>query len=657
MKEDKQKQQNAAPDENALHQKVEKLMGPPPEQREAGTKAQDFEVQQETPKEAEPIEPVKKAEKPAKEQPKEEPVPEPQESLDRQEGEGFLDDAELDKAVDDIAHQESDDLLKEEDAAVQKAWDANEDKRSLGQKIKDFFKAWWRNPKARKTTIATVIFAILLLAVVPTTRYFFLNLVGVRSSASIKVLDQGTGLPLKNVNVYINNQSSTTDEEGLAQLQGVKLGKTNLKIERRAFAVVEKPITVGWGSNPLGEQSLEPVGLQYSFKTVDFLSGKPIENTEAYSGDASAFSNGDGEIVLTLDTTSDEAVEIMITADGYRTEKVTETANNDKVQEIKMAPANKHVFVSKRSGKFDVYKIDADGKNEELILAGTGTERDDIVVAAHPERNVAALVSTREGVRNSDGYLLSTLTLIDLETNETTSLGRSERFQVVGWSGDRIVYVQIASGASTSNPERHKLLSYDYVNDEQTALASSNYFNDVMLAQNKVYYAPSAAYQDEENVGMFVVDPDGQNQKTILENETWNVFRTDYDTLTIAVGRIWYEYKIGGEEGPSALNGAPAEPVSRMYIDGPDGVSSFWIDQRDGKGVLLRYDKQNQEDTVLVSQSGLSNPVRWLNSTTAAYRVHTEDETADYIVSLETKEPQKLIDVTDTSGVENWYYY
>lgn len=631
-----------------LHEKVEKIMGPLPEKRqsEAQSKPQDFEVPKETPEEAKPI-PSKEAKASTE---KTEPVEE------TEEGEGFLDDTELDKAVDEIAHQESDDLMKAEDDAVSKAWDAKEDKRSLGQKIKDFCKAWWANPKKRKATISASVLLIVALALVPYSRYFLLNLVGVRSSASLKVLDQGTGLPLKNVTVQLSDKSGTTDNEGYVKIEKIKLGKTNLKVERRAFASLEKPITIGWGSNPLGEQELAPVGLQYSFKVVDFLSGKPIEKAEAYSGDASAFSNKEGEIVLTLDTTTDQTVEIMLSAEGYRQETVNNKAG-ETVQEVKMAPALKHAFVSKRSGKFDVYKIDADGKNEELVLAGSGSERDDVALVAHPSRNIAALVSTREGVRNSDGYLLSTLTLIDLETNKTTSLGRSERFQIIGWQEDRLVYVQIASGTSASNPQRHKLISYDYVNEVATELASSNYFNDVMLAEGKVYYAPSSAYQNKIDVSLFAIDPDGQNKSVVFENETWNLFRSDFDTLTIAVGQVWYSYKLGSDDSPSALNGAPSDPTSRIYIADQDGSRSLWVDQRDGKGVLLSYDKENQEDKVVSSQSGLSYPVRWLNDSTVVYRVNTEDQTADYIVSAEGGEPKKLTDVTDTAGIENWYYY
>lgn len=620
MKEDKQKSDKLDAVKEELHQKVEALMGPVPEDQQSSGASKP------EPKKPAPSKPVAKVEPPKPE-----------------EGEGTIDDAKLDKAMEEIAHQEDDSLL-------------DEDGRSFGHKVKDFFKDLWKNPKKRKAVLASGVAIILLLAVIPNTRYFFLNLVGVRSSSSVVVLDRGTGLPLKNVNVSLANTSGVTNDDGYVKLERLKLGKTTLKIERTAFATNERSVTLGWGSNPLGEQQLEPVGLQYSFKTADFLSGKPIEGAEAYVGDASAFSSAEGEIILTLDTDSEENVEVMITAEGYRQETIRGTAGGDK-KEIKMAPANKHVFVSKRSGKFDVYKVDADGQNEELVLSGTGSERDDVVVAGHPERNIAVLVSTREGIRNSDGFLLSTLTLIDLGNNKTTSLGRSERFQVVGWSGNRLIYVQISSGPSTTKKNRHRLISYDYVKGESTEIAASNYFNDVMLAQNKLYYAPSSAHQNSVDVALFEIDPDGQNKKVIIENEAWNLFRTGYDVLTIAVGQVWYEYKIASGEAPNALNGAPAQPVSRVYVDGADGVTSLWVDQRDGKGVLLKYDKQNQEDTVLASQSGLANPVRWLNNSTIVYRVSTEDESADYLVNIDGGESKKLIDVTDTAGVENWYYY
>lgn len=671
MKEDKEKEAKLEAVKKELNEKIQGIMGPTPEDSPPTAAP-----------EPEPKPAAKPKPKPKPEEPKTEeapmkgvpPVPaadsakaadkpepaEPKTDADKPAEEPKQDTAtdseeDLDTAVDDIAASESDEVLAAEDEAVERAFDSNNKKQGFWEKTKDFLRRWWENPKARWATIIGVSILIILLASIPNTRYFFLNIVGVRSRASLKVLDQSTQQPLKNVTVSIGNQTGVTDNEGQVYLSKLKLGKQDMAIDRRAFAEVDKKVTIGWGSNPLGDYQLEPTGIQYTFQVNDFLSDKPIAKAEAISGDASAFSDDTGKLVLTLDTKSDEDVEITISKDGYRNEQLMVGDPNQAI-EVKMVPAKKHVFVSKRSGKYDVYKIDADGKNEELVLAGTGTERDDMVLVPHPTKNVAALVSTRDNMRNSDGYLLSTLTILNLETNESVSLGRSERFEVVGWVGDKLVYVQIAAGASTNNPKRQRLMTYDYATGESTEIAATNYFNDIVLANDKIYYAPSAAFSDGANIALFVVDADGKNRKPLIDKEVWNIFRTEYNKLAIAVGQAWYEYNLG-DGSLNAMGGAPATQKSRIYVNSPDKENSIWPDERDGKGVLLVYNLTDKDDATITAQSGLTTPITWLNDTTVVYRINTDQETADYVVNIQGGEPRKLVDVTNTGGIDRWYYY
>ncbi len=525
------------------------------------------------------------------------------------------------------------------------------------RRAKNFLRDWAQNPKKRAMTIACLAALFLLVAIVPTSRHFIFNSVGIRASASLLIVDETTKQPLKNASVTIGSQSSVTNEQGVATLHKLRLGKNEAKIERSAFAAQAKTVVVGLGNNTLGEIALVPVGLRYSFNVKDFLSNKPILKAEAVSGEFSAFSNEQGEAVLAVDIKDDKDITVEIRAAGYRTEKVTNSSGAENVKEIMMVPARKHAFVSKRSNKFDVYKIDADGKNEEVLLSASGSERDDMVLAAHPQKDIAALITTRENMRSDEGYLLSTLYVIDVNSGAKKSLGRSERFQVIDWTTDRLIYAQIASGESAEDPNRQKIFSYDFVSNQKTEIASSNYFNDVLVAQEKIYYAPSEAYQKGVNVSLFVVDPDGSNKQVLIENETWNIFRTKYDELTIAVGKTWYKYKIGGTEKPIAQNGAPEDPKSRTYISSPNQQHSLWVDERESKGVLLAYNIQKNEDKNLAAQNGIKLPVRWLNDSTVVYRVSTETETADYIVSLDGGEHKKLIDVTNTAGVDKWYYY
>lgn len=604
MKEEKENQRNEPRDE--LDKKVEELMGPLPDEKPAETNNEQ-------------------------------------------------EDSELDAAVDDIAARESDELLKAEDETLQKAF---EEKPPVGflAKTKKFAKDWFSDPNKRKATIGVVILLLVAASVFPGSRYFLLNTVGVRSSASLRVVDEGTQQPLKDVVVSVQGQTATTNNDGAVTFRKLKLGKTDVNIERAAFATTTKSYTLGWGSNPLGDVALTPVGLRYTLNAKDFLSDQPVQKAEATSGQFSAFANEQGEIVLTVDTKENKDINITVRAGGYRDEEVTVKSNDKEAKDIKMVPARKHVFVSKRSGKYDVYKIDADGKNEELLLSGSGTERDDMVLAGHPDRDVVALISTRENMRNEDGYLLSTLYTIDVATGERTSLGRAERFQIVGWIGDRLVYAKIVAGGSASNPKRQRLISYDFVNAQSAEIAASNNFNDVLVVKDKIYYAPDSS-QKRINVGLFVVDADGGDRKVLVESETWNVFRTKYDELTIAVGKAWYSYQVDSAAAPSALNGAPADPRSRVYVDNGDSSKSLWVDDRDGKGVLLAYDTSNKEDKNLSAQSGLTNPVRWLNSSTVVYRVTNGQESADYVVSLNGGERKKLVDVTNTAGIDKWYYY
>jgi hypothetical protein len=584
--------------------------------------------------------------------PEAEPAPEPaQEEEASKSDEIPEEDQETEEAVDDIAREESDEVLAAEDKEIADAFEKPK-KTGLKEKLKDFLARWWNNPKARRITITVVALLLIATAVIPASRYFVLNTVGVRSSASVVVLDESTQQPLKNVAVTIGSSSATTNTDGTAQLSHIKLGTSQVTIEKRAFAPQTKTIVVGWGSNPLGNISLKAVGAQYTFIVKDWLSGKPIEKAEASSDDASAISDKDGKIVLTVDTSENAKLDVTIKANAYRDEKLSFDASNKTQQNVSMVSNRKEVFVSKRSGKYDVYKVDSDGKNEELVLKGTGNEQDNITLIPHPTDEIVAYISTRDNVRNKDGFLLSTLLLIDLSDNTTINLAQSERIQPLGWIGDDLIYAQIAAGASASNPKRHRLMAYNYKTGDKRELASANSFNDALIAAGSIYYAPSST---SPGVGLYKSGTDG-NRLTLTSQEVWNIFRTAYDTLDLSVQQDWYEFKLGDVK-TRKLGGAPANLNGRVYVDSADKKHSLWVDQRDGKGVLLAYDIDAKSDKILQTKSGLNNPIRWLNDQTVIFRVHTDQETADYVMNINGGEAKKIKDVTNTLGIDKWYYY
>lgn len=562
--------------------------------------------------------------------------------------------SETDKVVDEIVAAEGDELLEVEDAirdTDEPVKPEPKERRSFGKALK----ALWAKPSSKKAVVITSVVIFIAAMALPWSRYFLLNSVGVRASSSVLVLDQSTKQPLKNVKVSIGSVSGTTDESGEVKLQKIKLGPSQLQIQKIAFASIEKNIVVGFGSNPLGEYPLTPTGSQYSFSVTDFLSGKPIEKAEATSGEASAFSDDKGNIKLTIDKSDDAEFTVKIAGESFRTEELKLNPEDNSVRNVKLVPGRKQAFVSKRSGKYDIYSVYIDGKDETLVLAGSGHEREDMVLAPHSSDNVVAYVSTRAGQQNSDGYLLSNLLLINLEDNTTTNIGASERVQIIDWSGDRLIYVQIAAGSSGNSPNRYRLMSYNYKDDSSKELASSNYFNDVVAAGGAIYYAPSSAYQTGKT-GFYKVNPDGTNFQTVFDQEVWNIFRTSYDHLALAIQQQWYNFRLG-EKTPTKLSAAPATQIPRVYIDSPDAKNSLWVDIRDGKGVLLNYDLSTKKDNTVKSQSGLGYPVRWLNNRSLVYRVVNDQETADYAINIDGGEPVKIKDVTNSGGIDRWYYY
>lgn len=569
-----------------------------------------------------------------------------------------LDDTLTDKAINEIVAREGDEVLEHED---QKREDAEVTKKPAKKgKLRDWFKRTWAKPAGKWSIIGGSVALLLAVALIPASRYFVLNNVGIRSSLTVTVLDGSTLQPLKNVQVSAAGVTGQTGSNGEVKLEHLKLGSTNLTIDKRAFASIKKPIVIGWGSNPLGKFRVSAVGAQYVFIIQDFLSGKPIEKAELSSGEGNAVADKDGKVTLTLDNngkTDDEILVISVSAENYRTETIETKVGSKDSQKVKLVPARKHVFVSKRSGKYDIYTIDVDGKNEKKIISATGLERDNLALLPGNSGDRAALVASRENVRNKDGYLLTTLYQVDTKTGSLTKIDQSEDIRLVGWSSeDRLAYVKVAAGASAGNPKRYRLMSYNgKTASDQKELASSNYFNDVLMISNRLYYSLSDNYDDTATLGFYSLQFDGSAATKISEKEIWDVYRTAYDTLQLDASGDYITYKVGSS--PPSLTSNTTTPAleDRDYTDSLDGKASLWVDQRDGKDLLLIFDKTANKDTTLLSKKGLKQPLYWLTATVVVVRVSDGKEVADYILDIRGGEARKILDVSDTKGIELYY--
>jgi hypothetical protein len=557
--------------------------------------------------------------------------------------------ATVDEAVDELLSVEP--RQAQEAAATEAELHAKEKKKRFAR-IKKVFKGWWHNKKIRYATFIVLFLLLSAVVLVPATRYATLNLVGIRVSTSVQIIDSETRLPLENIPVSLDGSIIRSNEEGLVEFTGVKLGEATLVIDKLGYAKVDRQLTLGLGSNPLGPQLVTATGEQFRFIATDWLSKSILNEVEASSGEDIAKANNEGSILLTVGDLSDGA-EVRISAPGYRDETFLLTDLNEGVNDVVLVPGKKHVFVSNRSGEYDLYKIDVDGKNEEVVLEATGKEREIPFVLPHQEENIAAYISSRDAERNSGGFILDGLFIVDIETNEVKRVYRSEQLQVIGWLDSKLIYVAVVEGVSAANPQRSKVFSYDVDTNEQYELAASNYFNDVKIVDDKVYYSVSSAAVPQSQAKLFSIDAEGISKELVVDTQVWSILREDYKTLLLsATDREWYRQTIGGEV--TKLENQPVTRKTKIYVPAPNEQQALWVDIRDGKGVLLNYVVQTDQEESIITMPGLSEPVYWLNDSYVVYRVSTSDETADYVLHLESGETRKIADVV---GNQSRFFY
>jgi hypothetical protein len=558
---------------------------------------------------------------------------EPQESDDTTP----FDDENTDRAIDEIVAKEGDEALAAQDAAAAKS-------RVKVERKRRGFSRLWHSKWLRYGLLFVLLAGIAAAAAVPKSRYFVLNAAGVRSTSSVVALDRTTQLPLKGVHVTIAGQTVDTDSEGRAEFSGLRLGPTELVISRLGFEEIKHDIVIGWGSNPMGNFLLSATGVQYLIEVSDYLSEKPIEGVEATDGEATAISDKEGKITLTLENPAVGEDSITLSKAGYRDQKVTLGDDPEKPTKAAMVLARKAVFATRQSGKYDLYKSDLDGQNRELLLAGTGHENSNISLAVSPDGQKAAFVSTRDNKRDSDGFLLSSLLLIDIEDGAKVTIAESAQVQLIDWVGSTLVF-QLGASAGEEG-DRYTLVSYDYSKNVRMQLASASRFNAVMSVRGVIHYAVAADPANPSlQTGLFRIGADGKDKQRVFEGELTTVLRSNYNTLSLQTDDgTWYTYNTSN--GSKIQVGTPTSLANRLYTDNPDRSKSLWISQ----GSLQLYDVSADKESAVHTESGLAYPVQWLNATQAVFRISSGSETADYAISVEGGTPHKTADVAATYG-------
>lgn len=546
--------------------------------------------------------------------------------------------------VDDIEIDEvaiADEYLEQDDKKLEQAKKEAKKKAKLLRTPEEKKKL-----RRKKILIFAAVFVVLLgvLLAIPFTRWPILNIVGFRSTLTVRVVDESSGKPVSRAMVRVaDREFSLADTNGAISFADLELGKQRIEVQRIGYGNKSLKVTNGLRTTN-AKLLMTVIGIKLDVDVKDWLSGKAIEGAEVTYKDASAVSDKTGRASIVIPPQNEQTVRLDIQAPGYLN-KAVKTDVTVESRELSMVSAQKNYFMSKRDGTFDLFSSNLDGTNQQKIIQATGKEDERFLQFSIDRTNSwGLLVATREGAIINDRVVAGIYT-IDLKNATLKKIDEGTDVQLLGWGDDSVSYQVSSANLGYDDPGLTKIINYNPKTQKKKDLAQTNYFALSVAAQNKVFYAKYDPYRELTDSALTSVDVGSGRSRTYLEGSLLRyASRPTYDAIKV-VDTNGASYEVQVESGR-------VKPVDRTPLDtvdfarSPSGQTIAWTDSRDGQGALLQKNLQSNEQSVLLKIGGLTNPIRFVSDDLIITRVITSQETADYVVSLSTGRSSKIVDVT-----------
>lgn len=597
-------------------------------------------------------------------------------------------DATTVKAVDDIMKDDSDAVLREQDASVQSAVVM---KQNAWERFRQWNSAWWANPRKRWGTIAAIVVVLGGLFAVPITRYNILG-VALKAPVTVHVVDSKTGAPVSGATVELAGKTAETQADGVAAFR-VNTGSGNLKVSKKYYTGSSAGKLVALSGNSF-RAVLVATGRPVQVKLVNKITGKPVISATISASGAKAKTNKQGlaDLVIPSGASTQSAT---VTNAGYNDTKVVLTADGGLAKNtFSVTPSGKLYFLSNLSGTIDVVKTNLDGTDRKTVLAGTGSEdRYNTSLLASRDWKYLALLSKRSGT-NPSVYLIDTTNGDKLSTIDEGDAS----FTLVGWSGDRFVYKVHRNTVPDAQPHQEAIKSFDPTSGRSllldqtqgmgpdTSAGPGRYgggytkqqFGSIYLMGDQVVYVKNwvsntFTMQPQSNfpqgyVGVSdlngkkadldSIGADGSNSKTIKsfgastalpEGQSWytldmqaylyepdELYLSFYDQSTTTTN--YYDYSDGKVTADQSLQSKIENYIYTTYVLSPSGAKTFWADSRDGKSNLMVGD-QNAKNEKAIAALSTYNAYGWY---TDDYLLVSKDSSELYIMGKDGGTPLKI---------------
>ena len=540
--------------------------------------------------------------------------------------EANIDDAQTQKAVDDIVAKEGDTLLAVEDAKKEAQAKAVVSKVSFGEKMRLFFRKKW---------LWVIPLILIVLFAVPVTRYKILGLV-IKKNVTIVVEDSKTSTSVSSAEVVLGGTSSKTDANGKAVIN-VGLGQRDLSISKPYYQTLDTTFFVGFSEYKGGPLKLTATGRLVPIKVTNKITGKPLANVTITAQKTTAKTDKAGIATIALPT-KQAKVQGKISGSGLnpQTIEITVTNKQDKQNNFAMVTSGQIYFLSNQSGNLDVVKSNLDGSERKTVLAGTGKEdqRTTSLLASRDWRYL--VLKARRDQANPSLYV------IDTKTDKVTQFDTGDGdFNLVGWYDHNFIYQQTKPSVNYWQPGRQVVKGYDADKSQlsqldqsqgegsNTSYAYQEFFNfyilNGLISYNTAwsgYNSNGAAFDlSAKTDSIRGIQPNGQGKK---DYQTFQSASTNFIQASLyEPNGVYYAVYTGNNKAafysfenqtvkPAAIDQATFDKQYPTYLLSPNGNQTFWSEQRDGKNTLFIGDKNAGNKKQIASASELS-PYGWFS--------------------------------------------
>ena len=459
---------------------------------------------------------------------------------------------------------------------------------------------------------AAVLAFVTVVLLVPFLRYGLAGMV-VSKKVTLTVIDSVNSKPISDAKVSLGRYDATSDAKGIATIDNVPVGEYTLTIEKKNYASYASShvVTIVMPAKNT-TRALKATGRTVMVTVTNLLSEKSVANAKVDIEGATAVSDDKGIANIVLPIRGDDQ-QGTVAADGYNVATITASTNakNDQPVSVKLTPAGKVYFLSKRTGTINVMAANFDGSEQAVVLQGTGKELDnETSLLPSPDWKTLALIARRD----ADRAKLYVLSADNPQPKLIDSADAS--YEPVGWTSGKFYY-KVRNTGNLFDVNNQQLVSYDVASGTRQVIDgtmgtgdswynySAQQMSGAYIVGGRVVYMKywqygTAAASKNRPFEIMAINPVGNIRsvvKTIaadgdnygdakMRRPNSVVFRRGTDTNQVT----YYEY-LNGNVAIISMETADFYADHPTYQMSPSGERVLWQESRDGKNVLFVADK------------------------------------------------------------------